>query len=89
MRAFETDVLSHLEALSTECALTSEVSVCRRALIRAEVLQRQAISFGNYACQSHLLGLGADLLMVSLKAEREGSLLTMLKQVNNLCSDLF
>ena len=86
--AFETDALSDLESLSAECMNTSQVAVCRRALMRAEVLQRQAASIGNYACQSYLLGLEADLLMVSFQEDRNGSLFAMLKQVKMRCSDL-
>ena len=86
--AGENDFLSELEALSFECVSTAQGAVCRRALIKAEVLQREAASIGNYACQSHLLGLGSDLLMVSHKANRADSLFGMLKQVHLLCGDL-
>ncbi len=84
----EVEPLSKLTSLSTACLETSRVSTCRRALSRSEVLQRQAASIGNYACQSHLLGLGADLLMASFNEGRDVSVKRMLKEVQILCRDL-
>ena len=84
----ETEALPKLTSLSTACLETSRVSTCRRALSRSEVLQRQAAASGNYACQSHLLGLGADLLMASFNEGRDVSIKIMLKEVQIRCRDL-
>jgi len=84
---FEMGALSKLDSLSIECLKNTQVSNCQQALLQAEVLQRQAASDGNYACQSRLLGLGADLLMISFKAGRSGSVLKMLEEVKVFCRD--
>ena len=86
--AVEVDAISKLGALSTQCFSESQLSACQRALTLAEVLQRKAAFKGSYACQSRLLGLGADLLMISFDEGRGGSSFEMLEKVQMLCSDL-
>ena len=66
--ASEKSVLTELDSFSMECIQTSKLSPCKSALSLAELLQRKAASDGHYSCQSRLLGLGADLLMSSLKS---------------------
>ena len=85
--AVELDAISKLGALSTECFSDSQLSACQRALSLAEVLQRKASFKGNYACQSRLLGLGADLLMISFNEGRGGSAFEMLEEVHMFCPD--
>ena len=77
--------LADLEFSSNECIRTNKPSICHDALARSEVLQRQAAAQGNYACQSRLLGLGADLLMTSFKAVRDKSVLAMIEEVKYFC----
>ena len=79
--AAKKDGLSDLTSLTVECTNTGQISICRRALFRTEVLQRQAGSNGNYACQSRLLGLGAELLIISFDSKQEVFLPPMLKEV--------
>ena len=76
---------SNLEAFSNECIRTRDELTCKRALAQSEVLQRQAAAKGNYACQSRLLGLGSDLLMISFNKGRDESVLSSLKEVELLC----
>ncbi len=86
--AAKKDALSELTPLILQCRNTSQISICRRALSLTEVLQRQAESNGDYACQSRLLGLGAALLMTSIDAKQKVLLLPMLKEVKMLCKGL-
>ena len=86
--AFEMDSLSELETLTKKCISSSLIQDCQHALSLAEVLQRQASSQGNYACQSRLLGLGADLLMVAFDAGRDKFVLPLFKEVQILCKGL-
>ena len=76
---------SNLEAFSNECIRTRDELTCKRALVQSEVLQRQAAAKGNYACQSRLLGLGSDLLMISFNKGRDESVFSSLKEVELLC----
>ena len=84
--AMERTALSELDFLSSECIQTSSLLACQNALSRAEVLQRKAAINGNYPCQSRLLGLGADLLMISFDSSRGGSALGMLREVRRFCT---
>ena len=86
--AFEADSLLKLDSLSIECLQTRSVTTCRKALINAEVLQREAASRGDYPCQSRLLGLEADLLMLSFDDGRDDSELTILKEIKLFCRNL-
>jgi len=81
----EKSAFADLELFSNECIRTSDPSVCKRALARSEVLQRQAAEQGNYACQSRLLGLGADLLMISFGTSRDESIRAIMKEMKNFC----
>ena len=83
--ATEKDDFSGLASLTIECRNTVQVGTCRQALFLTEVLQRQAASKGNYACQSRLLGLGADLLMISFDAVPKTSVLAILREVKTFC----
>ena len=83
--ASQQNPLSELIALTIECRETSQISICRRALFRTEVLQRQAASKANYSCHSRLLGLGAELLMISFGTEKDVQTSEMLKEVNMFC----
>ncbi len=86
--AGEHEALSELDSLSIKCLKTRDRSICRRALFHAEVLQHQAALHGNYACQSRLLGLEADLLMISFKNVRRESLMAMLQASKKFCKSL-
>ena len=86
--ATEKNAFKEMHSLSTDCIHTSQASACRGAKILAEVLQRQAASIGNHGCQSRLLGLGADLLMIDFKSGRGGAALNMLKEVKMFCVGL-
>ena len=81
--------LAELTSLTLECRNTSQMSICRQALFRAEVLQHQAGSNGNYACQSRLLGLGTELLMISFDPTQDVFLSPTLKEVKMFCKDFF
>ncbi len=83
--AFERDSLVDLEKLTKKCIGIKKPNECRAALSFAEVLQLQAASRGNYACQSRLLGLEADLILIPLKAVRDQIVLKMLKEVEMFC----
>ena len=86
--AAESAALSNLMPLTITCVDSNQISDCQLALFHAEVLQRQAASLGEYACQSRLLGLGSELLMVSFKNGRDKSALAMLEDVKIFCKGL-
>ena len=84
----EINALGELDALTTRCIKTSLHSTCRRALVLAEVLQRNAAAQGYFSCQTRLLGLGADLLMISFDGNPKEFNLAMLKEVQTFCDNL-
>ena len=79
---------SNLEAFSNECIRTRDELTCKRALAQSEVLQRQAAAKGNYACQSRLLGLGSDLIMIASETGRVRTVLARLEAVKHFCNGL-
>ena len=87
-RAAENNAILKLDALTLQCIRTSSSSTCQKALTYAEVLQRNAAAQGNYGCQTRLLGLQADLLMIGFKTVRTRSALLMLKEAKSLCKRL-
>jgi len=85
---FAMESLSELEILTKRCIETKGTRECRVALSFAEVLQNQAASNGNFACQSRLLGLESDLIRLSFQAGRDGLGLKMLEEVNMFCNGI-
>ncbi len=77
-----------LTSLTIQCSHKSQVSICRKGLLLTEVLQRQAASKGNYSCQSRLLGLGTQLLLISLNPAEEVPISGILKEVGMFCGRL-
>ncbi len=77
--------LAELGFFSSKCIETSQALACQKALVYTEALQREAALNGNYACQTRLLGLGSDLLMISLQSEHSRSALRMFEEVKLHC----
>ena len=78
--------LAQLTPLARECFATQSLRACERALIEAEALQQQAADRDRYACQSMVLGLQADVVMVQLQAGRGGKAYDTLAAVQQRCS---
>ena len=83
--AIDLNDLSDLDVLSVECINTRRSNPCRRALALSETMQRNAASQRNYGCQTRLLGLGADLILMSFDEGRRGAALATLEQVKTFC----
>ena len=77
--------LSELETLTKKCIVTKKFRECRVALSFAEVLQNQAASRGDFACQSRLLGLESDLIRIPFQSVRDQLVLEMLEVVKIFC----
>ena len=86
--AFEFVSLSRLEILTKRCIDSKKTHDCMSALSFAEVLQNQAASRGNFACQSRLLGLESDLIMISSQEVRDELVLKMLDEVYVFCDGI-
>ncbi len=82
------EYFGELNTLTLQCLQFVDDRTCRKALIEIESLQRKAIAAKNYSCQTNALGLGADLIMHSLRLNREDSALSMLNGVNNICDGI-
>lgn len=78
--------LAQLTPLVRECFATQSLRACERALIEAEALQQQAADRDRYACQSMVLGLQADVVMIQLKAGRGSKAYETLAAVQQRCS---
>ncbi len=77
--------LLELNSLAKECFSTRDAAICEKALIVSESFQRYADSKENYACQSRLLGLGADLIMTPLNSSKIEPAFPILEGVNLFC----
>ena len=81
----ETNTLTELSSITIDCLESVRLSKCQRALSLTEELQRQAAEYGNYSCQSLLLGLGAELIMASLNEPRTDSALAIFRDLEVIC----
>lgn len=67
------------------CFTTEDASQCARALDLTERLQRRAASRERFPCQSLLLGLQAEVVMVQLSEGRSDRALRTLQESDRLC----
>ena len=70
------------------CFVSEKPQVCSRALVQAEDLQRKASDLDRYPCQSLLLGLQAEVVMVQLGAGRGAKANETLVAVQRRCHGL-
>ena len=77
--------LRSVNPVALDCFRFERIASCQQALIRAEQLQRSASARDRYPCQTMLLGLQSDLVMVQLRAGRGKDAVNFLKAVNAQC----
>ena len=77
--------LRSVNPVALDCFRFERISSCQQALIRAEQLQRSASARDRYPCQTMLLGLQSDLVMVQLRAGRGKDAINFLTTVNAHC----
>jgi hypothetical protein len=77
--------LRSVNPVALDCFRFERIASCQQALIRAEQLQRSASARDRYPCQTMLLGLQSDLLMVQLRAGRGKDAVNFLTAVNVQC----
>ena len=77
--------LRSVNPLALDCFRFERIASCEQALIRSEQLQRSASARDRYPCQTMLLGLQSDLVMVQLSAGRGKEAVDFLTAVNVQC----
>ena len=77
--------LTSVNPVALDCFRLERIASCQQALLRAEQLQRSASARDLYPCQTMLLGLQSDLLMVQLRAGRGKDAVNFLTAVNVQC----
>ena len=77
--------LRSVNSVALDCFRFERIASCQQALIRAEQLQRSASARDRYPCQTMLLGLQSDLVMVQLRAGRGKDAVDFLTDVNVQC----
>ena len=77
-----------LKSDSIQCLQTGNRSLCKRALDKAEVLQRLASTRQDYPCQTMLLGVQADLILQQLGDGRSDLAISDLEAARRSCPGL-
>lgn len=80
--------LSSVRPLLLHCFRTAHDPSCQQALLRIESLQRRAGAQDRYPCQTLLLGLQAEVVMVQLAVARGEKAFETLRESEQLCSGL-
>ena len=80
--------LSAVRPLLLHCFRTAHDPSCQQALLRIESLQRRAGAQDRYPCQTLLLGLQAEVVMVQLAVPRGEKAFETLRESEQLCSGL-
>ena len=80
--------LAMLEPWVRNCFTTQRRQACEQVLLQAEALQQRAADRDRYPCQSMVLGLQADVVMVQLRQGRGARALETWAAVRQRCSGL-
>ena len=80
--------LSAVRPLLLHCFRTAHAPSRQQALLRIESLQRRAGAQDRYPCQTLLLGLQAEVVMVQLAVARSEKAFETLRESEQLCSRL-
>ena len=80
--------LSAVRPLLLHCFRTAHDPSCQQALLRIESLQRRAGAQDRYPCQTLLLGLQAEVVMVQLAMASGKKAFETLRESEKLCSGL-
>ena len=70
------------------CFQSANAASCDRALVLTEALQRRAADRQFYPCQTLLLGLQAEVVMVQLAEQRGQKAFETLRDSERLCAGL-
>ncbi len=80
--------LDEVRPLLLACFKSANASSCDRALVLTEAMQRRAADRQLYPCQTLLLGLQAEVVMVQLAEQRGQKAFETLRDSERLCADL-
>ncbi len=70
------------------CFKSADASSCDRALMLTEAMQRRAADRQLYPCQTLLLGVQAEVVMVQLGEQRGQKVFETLRDSERLCAGL-
>ncbi|KZR85495.1 hypothetical protein MITS9509_02679 [Synechococcus sp. MIT S9509] len=80
--------LAGVRPLLLACFRSFNENSCDRALVITEALQQRAGESELYPCQTLLLGLQAEVVMVQLAEQRDQKAIETLRESERLCSGL-
>ena len=80
--------LAGVRPLLLACFMSANTSSCDRALVLTEAMQRRAADRQLYPCQTLLLGLQAEVVMVQLAEQRGQKAFETLRDSERLCAGL-
>ena len=80
--------LDGVRSLLLACFKSANASSCDRALVLTEAMQRRAADRQLYPCQTLLLGLQAEVVMVQLAEQRGQKAFETLRDSELLCAGL-
>ena len=69
-----------------ECIDFAASPSCGEALVLLEALQTKAVAEKNFSCQTNVLGLEAEIIMLGLDPNDRAGSFPLMKKVNELCS---
>ena len=84
----EAMTLSALRGRAQACLQGRSLPICQAALLDAEALQQRASSIDAFPCQTRLLGLQAELIMVQLNKGRGANALKDWGKLDDECRGL-
>tara|TARA_Y100001968_G_C19200540_1_gene639730 strand:+ start:497 stop:856 length:360 start_codon:yes stop_codon:yes gene_type:complete len=80
--------LDQISPLIDKCLNFYSKDICRKALIKIHSLQNKALNNGKYSCQTRLLGLEAELIMLMYRESRVSNRKELIDEVSEVCKSL-
>ena len=80
--------LERVRPVLLACFRSANAASCDRALVLTEAMQRLAADRERYPCQTMLLGLQAEVLMIQLAEQRGQKVFETLRDSERLCAGL-
>ena len=87
LNASEVARMEGLTAFVVECITFRYKDSCDKALVKTEAIQHQAEIQRNYACQTTVLGLGAELAWLRFTRSSSTRAFSILKEASYLCAE--
>ena len=86
VNSFQAKPIDSLYQITNNCIRSSDVNLCKKALIKVEKAQLNAYRRSNFPCQTRLLSLEANMIMLMHQMGSKRRALKMVNEAEDFCN---